>query len=641
MRLTIISSLYLSLLLKQAAALPSNEARQDAGIQSVNLVFSGDCKRQSDIQAAWDDAIKLVTTLPKVDFNDVAAVDYFGPPALNKDYQSKIQAVFDSAKTFGQGWKITPTPFKVQINVGCGANADRELDSRCKAKGPGLKAYTWNTENSDGTGKRPYNDKRATMNMYMCNSFFAYKSLADRIKEYKDDSDYTHKYNMQYYTNRAYVILHEMMHANRVAYEANGNRHIADLNMKIYEYVGNPNDRNYKRRLVSVDAYGSQNTKILARTNRKNIATDITLNADNYAQYVLSKYVQGQIGGYPWLPIANGEAIGDVHPRIGQLVLNNGSDWGLLGTNYEDTLTDGGDDLTFTFSEDSTVDASGLSDEDTLAPLTDLEWTNDDQYPSDYIQQMKEWASKAPDMPTSTTTPTPTPTATPPSKPTNDLHCNGLGSKKYMSPDTLAGNIQTFCQTAVAQGVQDKDSGSIGRNYNPGTPDEVGISVDWPSGVKIPFDEPECNKQFKAMSDNCDGNDPANPINWKGGGTTTITSTSPDLKVLYHIMPTSLRQPLPNKPGGSCNVAYKFLYDEFWIWGNGWVTSGFGQQSNGLLHQLKGCGGLTGWNFHYGLGDDGREWSANGHLLIGKADCVGHAIASAGGPSGVHCSGST
>ncbi|KAI8630070.1 hypothetical protein F5Y19DRAFT_70377 [Xylariaceae sp. FL1651] len=641
MRLTITSSLYLFLLLKRAAALPSNEARQDFGIQSVNLVFSSDCKRQRDIEAAWDDAIKLVTSLPKVDFNDVAAVDFFGPPALNKDYQSKIQAVFDSAKTFGQGWKITPAPFKVQINVGCGANVDRELDSRCKAKGPGLKAYTWNTKNSDGTGNKGYEDKSATMNMYICNSFFAYKSLADRINEYKDDSDYTHKYNMQYYTNRAYVILHEMMHANRVAYEANGNRHIVDMNMKIYEYVGNPNDRNYRKKLVSVDVYGSQNTKILARTNRKNIATDITLNADNYAQYVLSKYVQGQIGGYPWLPIANGEAIGEVHRKIGQLVLTNGSDWGLFGTNYENTLIDGGDDLTFTFSEDSTVDASDLSDEDTLAPLTDLEWTDDNQYPSDYIQQMKEWVSKAPDMPTVTATPTPTPTGAPPSEPTNDLHCNGLGSKRYMSADTLAGNIKAFCQIAVAQGVQDKDSGSVFRNYNPRTLDEVDISVDWPSGVKIPFDEPECNKQLKATSDNCDGNDPANPMNWKGGGTTIITSTNPDLKVLYHITPKSPRQPLPNTPGGSCSVAYKFLYDEFWIWGNGYATSDFGQQSNGLLQQLKGCDGLTGWNFNYGLGDDGREWSANGHLLIGKAGCVGRAIASTGGPSGVHCSGST
>ncbi|KAI1409240.1 hypothetical protein F5Y13DRAFT_203653 [Hypoxylon sp. FL1857] len=637
MRLTITSSLYLSLLLKQAAALPSNQARQDVGIQSVDLVFSSDCHRQSDIEAAWDDAIKLVTTLPKIDFNDVAAVDYFGPPALNKDYQSKIQAVFDNAKTFGQGWKITPTPFKVRINVGCGANVDRELDSRCKRRGTGLKAYTWNTENSDGSGKKNYNNKDATMNMYLCNSFFAYQSLTDRINEYKDDPDYNHKYNMQYYTNRAYVILHEMMHANRVAYEANGNRHIVDMNMVIYEYIGNPNNnKDFKRIEVSVDAYGSQNTKILARTNKKNIATDITLNGRSIHQCPL----------YPWLPIVDGEAL-EIHPKIGQLVLTNGSDWGLFGTNYENSLTDGGVDLTFTFSEDSTVDASGLSDEDTLAPLTDLEWTNDDQYPSDYIQQMKEWASKvaAPTptpSPTAAATPTPTPTPSPPpSQPTNDLHCNGLESKIYMSADTLAGNIKAFCQTAVAQGVQDKDSGSVFRNYNHGTLDEVDISVDWPSGVKIPFDETECNRQLKATSDNCDGNDPANPMNWKGGGTTTITSTNPDLKVLYHITPKSARQALPNKPGGSCDVQYKFIYDEFWIWGNGYATSDFGQSGNGLLQQLKGCDGLTGWNFNYGLGNDGREWSANGHVLIGKAGCVGRAIASAGGPSGVDCSGST
>jgi hypothetical protein len=40
-------------------------------------------------------------------------------------------------------------------------------------------------------------------------------------------------------------------------------------------------------------------------------------------------------------------------------------------------------------------------------------------------------------------------------------------------------------------------------------------------------------------SDNCDGKDPANPMNLRGGGTTTITSTNPDLKVLYHITPKS------------------------------------------------------------------------------------------------------
>jgi hypothetical protein len=82
MRLTIASSLYLSLL-KQAVAIPFNEARQDADVQSVNLVFNSDCDRNVQIETAWDDAIKLVTNLPKVDFSDAAAIDFFGPSALN------------------------------------------------------------------------------------------------------------------------------------------------------------------------------------------------------------------------------------------------------------------------------------------------------------------------------------------------------------------------------------------------------------------------------------------------------------------------------------------------------------------------------------------------------------------------------
>jgi hypothetical protein len=158
------------------------------------------------------------------------------------------------------------------------------------------------------------------------------------------------------------------------------------------------------------------------------------------------------------------------------LVVTNGSDWGLLGQNYENSLKIADDDFTFTFSNDSNVDASDLSDEDTLAPLADLEWTGDDKYPSDYIKQWNEWANKAPNMPTSTHAPTPTPTPTPsptptpapPSGPKNDLHCNGLGSKKYMSVTTLADNIKAFCKDAVAQGGQDKNSGSLFRNYNHG-----------------------------------------------------------------------------------------------------------------------------------------------------------------------------
>lgn len=163
--------------------------------------------------------------------------------------------------------------------------------------------------------------------------------------------------------------------------------------------------------------------------------------------------------------------------------------------------------------------------------------------------------------------------------------------------------------------------------------DEVSIAVDWPSGSAIPFNEADCDKYLNTVSDGCDGNDPSNPMNWKGGGTIYVDTAS------YHIDPRATRQPLPNKPNGSCDVQYKFIYDEFWIWGNGYAGSDYGQGDGGLFQQIKGCNGLTDWSFTYGLGSDGREWSAHGKLLIGKAACVGRAIASAGGPQGVDCSG--
>lgn len=202
------------------------------------------------------------------------------------------------------------------MNVGCGPDGT-ETNARC-ARNTGIKAYTWNTKNTDGSGSGNYLSKDAVTNMYICNSFFFYEQLDDRIKEYKDDSDYHKKYNMDYYRNMGkssyqllryrrqflistasldiysdfllrniflltksnigYVILHELMHSNRLAYAANGNRHIVDMEMNIYQYVKNPDDRNYRRRLVLVNAYGAMNTKILARTSKANIATDITLN---------------------------------------------------------------------------------------------------------------------------------------------------------------------------------------------------------------------------------------------------------------------------------------------------------------------------------------------------------------------------
>ncbi|KAL5321064.1 hypothetical protein ACEPPN_011874 [Leptodophora sp. 'Broadleaf-Isolate-01'] len=362
MKSIIASSLLLSLLLRQATAVPSIEARQEVEIESVNLRYKSQCKRTSEISNAWDDAIRLATTLPKINWNEAAAVDFFGPPALNKNYQSKIQKVFDNAKTFGQGWKITPTPFKVLINVDCGSNPDSELDKTCAKDLVG--AYTWNTKNTDGTGDKKYNNKGATMNMYVCNLFFShYKPLDDRIKEFKDDANYKNKYSLKTYTNR-------------------------DLDMFIYVWKEDDYGK-WTRTLQRVHVYGAENTKILARPDQTDIGKWVSTNADNYSLYVLAKYVQSNIGAYPWLPVVNGQSEGSIIPkRTSQLVITNGSDWGLFSQNYLQSLKEGPEDLTFTVSE--AINAGGdPDDENSLPALTNLGWISDDKYPVDYINEMK------------------------------------------------------------------------------------------------------------------------------------------------------------------------------------------------------------------------------------------------------------
>lgn len=122
------------------------------------------------------------------------------------------------------------------------------------------------------------------------------------------------------------------------------------------------------------------------------------------------------------------------------------------------------------------------------------------------------------------------------------------------------------------------------------------------------------------------------PMNWKGGSTISGDTVS------CPIDPKATRQPLPKNSIGSCNVQYKFLYDEFWVWGSGYAGSGYGQSDGGLLQQFRGCGSLTD-SSSYGLRSDSRERTIQGKVLIGKARSVGSVIGSADDPQGVQCSG--
>lgn len=217
--------------------------------------------------------------------------------------------------------------------------------------------------------------------------------------------------------------------------------------------------------------------------------------------------------------------------------------------------------------------------------------------------------------PTDTVTPTPTPVPT-----DGPIQCNGLDSKKYINVDDLNSLFSGFCNDLRSQGSQDPGSGSFQRSYYIKTPEEISLSIDWAPGTTIDMDA--CETHMKALSDDCDGNDPTNnPMNWKGGGHQDVAVGG---TATYRITPIALRQPHPLEPLG--HVECSGL--KFWLSGTGWANKDTGDN---LKTQFNGCSGSS-YGFNYGLGDDGREWTMTGWLGPGQGNCMHNAIITAGGP---------
>lgn len=212
--------------------------------------------------------------------------------------------------------------------------------------------------------------------------------------------------------------------------------------------------------------------------------------------------------------------------------------------------------------------------------------------------------------------------------------CAGLGSRKYVSRSELKRLIEDeFCPAAVKQGALDPGSAALMRPYNSGTMDAVDIAIEWQPGVQFTPNLDDCTKYLlQEITDGCDGDDQkGNPENFKGGGFFSVGD------VTYRITPTTLRQPPGNGKRGGCDCTYNFADTTCVIWGGGWSGADTG---SALKHQLAGCALFpTGWSFDYGLGSDGREWTAHAETGIGQRDCVGHAGVSAGGPSEFVCHG--
>jgi hypothetical protein len=211
-----------------------------------------------------------------------------------------------------------------------------------------------------------------------------------------------------------------------------------------------------------------------------------------------------------------------------------------------------------------------------------------------------------------------------------------LTANKYVTRNTVSDIIENvFCPEAAADtALGQASSGSFSRTFLNGTMEQIIITITWQSGPVNRPDLSTCQHYLRdVVLDGCDGNNPNNPMNWKGGGALQVGNIS------YSINPTTVRQPPPKQAGGGCKMAYKALYDAVTIWGNGWENSTFGAE---IQSQLKDrCALLPNtWEFSYGLGPNGREWTATARVGVFQKKCVGDNLHNAGAPQGMGCSGS-
>ena len=120
------------------------------------------------------------------------------------------------------------------------------------------------------------------------------------------------------------------------------------------------------------------------------------------------------------------------------------------------------------------------------------------------------------------------------------------GSKKYAGDYSLYSSTADFCssvkQTAPSNGRRNWE---YDKTYYSGTLDESVFKVKLSNGASE-FDEDDCNTAVNKILDNCDGNDPANPMNFKFVGTLV------DGSYAYTISPqrSTRPYPVPTEPTG-------------------------------------------------------------------------------------------
>ncbi|KAK8083311.1 hypothetical protein PG996_002092 [Apiospora saccharicola] len=180
------------------------------------------------------------------------------------------------------------------------------------------------------------------------------------------------------------------------------------------------------------------------------------------------------------------------------------------------------------------------------------------------------------------------------------------GRKGYANPDRPNENYEKFCND-VKSPVDGSVAWRNARLFHEGTPDEHEFVVET-SDYASNFNQEECIESMERIINGCDGNDPENPRNWKIGG----TWKRGEYRYTVDIKRDS--RPWPAKEvDRTCHGWYHVGANAFNIYGAGWSTWDYGQET--LLPKTKACLGLgvTAWTFDYfdkPEGNNNMEWKA-------------------------------
>jgi hypothetical protein len=263
--------------LLEASTLPFR--RQDVGVYTTFLI--DDSCDKAVVQKAHDDAVKMasgaldiehdeLSTLLKyvINWNGAATIDYFGPPSTNNAYREHILRTILLSSDAYRGWGLSDWWNDRYVTVTCN---DPKTD--CGTSSP---AYTVNDEN----------EKYPLINY--CPTFFKNLTSHDDMWNKIQSGPADMKKNIRNLRSQATTALHELLHINS-HWTSNV---CAGGCVDSFQRLDGGKEK--------VRTYKAGRAKLLAKRD----VQQASMTNDNYAYWVMSRWMEKQTGTYPQYPLA-------------------------------------------------------------------------------------------------------------------------------------------------------------------------------------------------------------------------------------------------------------------------------------------------------------------------------------------------